>query len=153
MSVRLVLLTLFFVPCLASNLNYSKFSYYSFKLDLDNKTARTAQAKAYATALKAHFIGQIGELPNYFLIAIPKQSLNESRLVKRASSLIHLNSVERQVPATRLVRRGIIPKEKQAKTIKHSLKKPISIFDNTRIQEDINDPGFSKQWHLVIAVD
>ncbi|TPX68172.1 hypothetical protein SpCBS45565_g03242 [Spizellomyces sp. 'palustris'] len=152
-------------PIIPRNDHYN-FHYFAVQLDTSRDgsvpSAEVLEDRAHqlGSSLGYHFVGRVGELVDYYLFATPKESgglerrsteeaeHEHVRPVKRFADEPAVAWVERQVPKRRLFRRAALPNAGQPKEERG---RPLRL-DDVRKELNIQDPGFSSQWHLVNTV-
>ncbi|KAG2232662.1 hypothetical protein INT48_006841 [Thamnidium elegans] len=161
-----------FISGTLSKRDYTNRLYYTLHTtDKDSKEA----VEHVATTLNARLEGQVGELNQYYLISIPKQSKRtddslitrfnnyKHRLSKRDLDWQRVDQIQAQVPARRIYKRAppfftepiVENKEEEYKLNGES--QPIELpgvlekgaYDKIKSLLDIQDPGFNEQWHLM----
>ncbi|KAI9203313.1 pheromone processing endoprotease KexB [Polychytrium aggregatum] len=129
-------------------LDHQLFHYYA--IQVKSSPDPVSQAKAVADRLGFQFVGRVGELDDYFLLASEKPSEHRSadadhpavadhhaRVKKRFAEEDHVLWVNEQVPKRRLFKRTGMPAD------------PLSPRSSPEQQFGIKDPDFVHQWHLV----
>ncbi|KAI7849032.1 peptidase S8/S53 domain-containing protein [Circinella umbellata] len=137
--------------------------YYTLHVpEVDHDTHIAAQH--VATSLGGQFEGMVGELKTYYMMSVPKSSLNKrsqgddtdpivtafqarKRFDKRDENQRLWDRVQRldsQVPRQR-TKRAALPREPPFTEIS----KGQAIMEDAQRVLDIKDPGFPRQWHLV----
>ena len=137
--------------------------YYTLHVpEVDHDTHVAAQH--VARSLGGQFEGMVGELKTYYMMSVPKNSLNKrsqeengdpvvaafqarKRFNKRDENQRLWDRVQRldpQVPRQR-TKRAALPREPPFTEIS----KGQAIMEDAQRVLDIKDPGFPKQWHLV----
>lgn len=161
-----------FITGTLSTRDYTNRLYYTLRTtDKDSKDA----VENVAITLNARLEGQVGELNQYYLISIPKQSKRtddslitrfnnyKTRLSKRDLDWQRVDQIQAQVPTRRIYKRAppiysepiVENKEEEYKLNGES--QPIELpgvleegaYDKIKGLLDIQDPGFNEQWHLV----
>jgi kexin len=152
--------------------DYTKKSYYTLHTVYPNDIEAAREA---ANHLGAQLEGPVGELAHYFWISIPMsttttnhhnviQQFNTYKKRNRKRDVDLVDAIQLQIPKKRLYKRAPPPKLDpiiENKDLEQTLNgKTIllpSLDDNNGFQRmkealDIKDPGFDKQWHLVICI-
>jgi hypothetical protein len=143
---------------------------------LTKRTILHKRAQAIADDLNAVFLGRVGELPDYYQIAIPKsfshsnresvttehKNLDEGDVPQDVLSYIHDHPdiiwADQQIPKDRLVKRSVLMDgmelsyselEGGVGNVNNVLGLRDESFDSAVKDLNITDPSFNKQWHLV----
>ena len=124
--------------------DHENYSYFAIQVDSSNLPPQTTLAEHAETVSREmgyHFLGNVGELDDYFLVAASKDDIPH-RHVKRLSSVDSgIVWVEQQVPRKRLFKRD------NPTRIRRITPRKTGYDDFEGL--GIKDPGFNKQWHLV----
>ncbi|KAI8592030.1 peptidase S8/S53 domain-containing protein [Geranomyces variabilis] len=150
--------------------DHENYHYLAVRLEPSTDAAESdnleARAQALASGLSYHFLGRVGELPNYFLLAAEKQppvARRDAPLTPRSREHAvelqrreHVNTlagaegvawVEAQVPKVRLFKRAPTPAAAEEDTRGRPFR-----LDEIVESLQIKDPGFPRQWHLVNTI-
>ncbi|KAJ3163643.1 pheromone processing endoprotease [Geranomyces michiganensis] len=153
--------------------DHDNYHYFAVRVaasaDAANSATLESRAQALAADLSYDFLGRVGELPDYFLLAAEKQlpeghRVNTPLTRRSVEHIVELQRrqhestiagaegvawVEAQVPKVRLFKRAPTPAPVAVE--EDARGRPFRL-DEIRQTLGINDPGFSNQWHLVNTV-
>ena len=147
------ILILLYIQGIASLLNHKNLDYFAIQLAHSNANLMQDKLDLLQRKYNLTFVGRIGELDNYYLMASPKASRKRSFMnyffastdaspnLSRFVQDKDIHWIEHQLPRKRLSKRRHIPK----------LLPDGYSFDLMFNSEmfSIKDPGFHKQWHLI----
>ncbi|KAJ3017833.1 UNVERIFIED_CONTAM: pheromone processing endoprotease [Siphonaria sp. JEL0065] len=164
MRISLLVITLLCFEAASSNLlesiprndhdNYLYFAYQlhspreNHKYSSIGKRDLHSRAERVASLTGAHFLGPVGELTDYFQVAVRRDGFDVDEL----TSLLNANSdvkwVEQQVPKQRLVKRDSVPIGLVERDLETELERRMK-QEEARKLFGIEDPEFINQWHLI----
>lgn len=129
-----------FISCTLYKRDYALRNYYTLRTTTPNDIDQII------TLLDVRFEGKVGELENYYWISVPKDRGENhlSNLFKKLKKrdLATIQDIQPQVPSRRIVKRSLPDTVLQQELFLYQ--------QDAKKRLSIGDPGFDRQWHLVI---
>ncbi|KAI9350755.1 peptidase S8/S53 domain-containing protein [Obelidium mucronatum] len=136
------------------HINYHYVAYQLHPPTSDHKYSQIgrrelhSRAEQVAAATGAHFLGPVGELSDYFQVAVPKSETDVIELTRELSKHEHVKWVKQQVPTHRLVKRGSVSENYDTGSVIGHVSRRMKA-EEARKEFGIHDPEFVNQWHLI----